>query len=252
MGVSFLDSGQGQPDKSKLDKFIAQLYEHSDQAFYRLALSTNFARSGVAPGTLGQTRGSADQTNTPLQGSIGGQSSSPSLNSPAADVYTAFVRGQNKRLSEEEARLIATTTLTESAKKNLDPRFVFAVMRIESSFNPRDHSGAGAQGLLQLMPVNVQELGLHDGYDIKQNIYGGVTLLAGHLRKYGAKYGITTKQTMIIALAGYNAGDGNVRKYGGVPPFKETQNYVVKVPNMYEKFFRELPSAGSQISHWTP
>lgn len=96
-----------------------------------------------------------------------------------------------------------------------------AVAKTESDFDPNCVSHAGAMGVMQLMPCNVEEYGVTDPFDPEQNIMAGAQQLADLSRRYDGD--------LTLTLAAYNAGSGNVAKYGGVPPFKETQNYIRKV-----------------------
>jgi hypothetical protein len=111
-----------------------------------------------------------------------------------------------------------------SAQNGLDPKLVRAVITAESDGNPRAVSRKGAMGLMQLMPAELKGYGVTDPFDPEQNIAGGTRQLAEKLKMFNGD--------LSLALAAYNAGAGNVRKYGGIPPFTETQNYVKKIKGM--------------------
>ncbi len=116
-------------------------------------------------------------------------------------------------------------------RHSVDVALVKAVIHTESYFNHKAKSHAGAQGLMQLMPKTARKYGVYDSYDPNANVEAGVK----HLRYLLKKYPRNIKH----ALAAYNAGEGAVYYYNGIPPYKETRNYVRKVLN-YRDFYRQI------------
>ncbi len=144
--------------------------------------------------------------------------------------YAQAARYFNKRLSDAEALLIADTLLRACAREGLAPQLAVALIACESSFNPRCVSRTGAKGLGQLMPSTAAGMGVTNPFDIRQNLDASIKLIAGHLRKFSDR---PPWEQLALGLACYNAGSGAVAKYGGVPPYTETRNYIRKVTRLY-------------------
>ncbi|MGC9944983.1 MAG: lytic transglycosylase domain-containing protein [Bryobacteraceae bacterium] len=130
------------------------------------------------------------------------------------------IRTQPAAAIAPSARL--TETVDRIARQNdLSPRLVHSVIQVESNYDPNAVSPKGAQGLMQLIPSTARRFGVSDIFDPADNIQGGARYLKYLLELY--------KGDEALALAAYNAGEGAVSRYGGVPPFPETQDYVAKV-----------------------
>jgi soluble lytic murein transglycosylase-like protein len=112
----------------------------------------------------------------------------------------------------------------------IDPALIKAVIMAESRYNPKAVSKRGARGLMQLMPATAKSLGVADSFDPEDNIYGGSLYLKTLIDRFDGD--------ITLALAAYNAGSRQVKKYGGVPPFKQTRNYIHKV-FAYHQLYKE-------------
>lgn len=134
-----------------------------------------------------------------------------------------------KPIKSQYDALIVNTAL----KYNLEPAFIKAVIHVESAFDHLAVSKAGAMGLMQLMPATAADYELTTNtFAPSRNVEAGVR----HMRDLMDRY----DSNMRLSLAAYNAGSGAVSKYNGIPPFKETQNYVVKVMKLYRLYQREI------------
>ena len=135
-----------------------------------------------------------------------------------------FYRGEGEKYRLE-------SLITHFAQKfQLDRSLIKAVIKVESNFNPQVVSSKGAQGLMQLMPETAREIGVKNPFDPSDSIYGGSLYLRKMLDSFD--------RNLDYALAAYNAGPGAVRKYGGIPPYEETQNYVRRVKHYFDFYSR--------------
>nr|WP_310232419.1 lytic transglycosylase domain-containing protein [Luteimonas terrae] len=137
----------------------------------------------------------------------------------------------NVRLNENAYR---DEVARASREFGVDEAIVRAIMHAESAFNPNALSRAGAQGLMQLMPATAARFGVVNAFDPEQNIRGGVEYLAWLLKRFNGD--------LTLAAAGYNAGEGAVQRHGGVPPYAETQRYVVRVGTLADRYRGQLAS----------
>lgn len=163
----------------------------------------------------------------------------PMFSSSAAETSSSSASAATASHSPVSSSASSSTSAVNGCPEELDPYFreaaetyqvdinlLKAVAKAESGFSPSATSSAGAMGVMQLMPSTAKSLGITDAYNAHDNILGGAKLLSQNLARYNGD--------VSLALAGYNAGCGNVDKYGGIPPFKETQNYVRKVLGYYD------------------
>ena len=140
-------------------------------------------------------------------------------------IATAEVRVSMDSFAAVPPYLAYDDIIDEAAEKfDLDADLIHAVIQTESAYNPVAESPVGAQGLMQLMPALQADMGVTDPFDPRENIMAGSEYLKRLLTRHDGN--------VALALASYNAGPGNVTRYKGVPPFKETRNYVKKIKGL--------------------
>ena len=151
---------------------------------------------------------------------------------PIFEMETCYACALAPQVNFSSIRLNTDAYRTEIAAASKDygveEAVVRAIIHAESAFNPMAMSRVGAQGLMQLMPATARRFGVADPFDAVQNIRGGVQYLAWLLKRFNGN--------VALAAAGYNAGEGAVDKYGGVPPYSETQRYVQRVGILADRY----------------
>ncbi len=219
--------------------------EHDVAAYEEKVAKADAARTEAERVRLAKKTSSSRHGGRPqmMQGDIPGATTNPIGQTPPGMTeqmvrvlpsYVSFIKSRNKKLSDRDATRIAESILAYSGHFGVDPRLIVALVIAESDFDPTETSSKGAKGLGQLMPGTLQGLGLTDAYSIEQNLWGTVRLVRGHIDKYMGQTN-DSFEALVLALAGYNAGSGAVKKWNGVPPYKETQNYVRKVISIYSQ-----------------
>ena len=155
----------------------------------------------------------------------------PDLEEPAVTLVLAPAVLQSARAAHTplDARPFADLIETVSLRHGVDPELVHAVVQAESHYQPYARSNVGARGLMQVMPETARDFGIGNLYDPQNNLEAGVQYLKFLLARFDVKG----------AIAAYNAGPATVRKYNGIPPFQETQDYVKKVYAEYLTSFRD-------------
>ena len=190
--------------------------------FLRMATATTYSyidANGVRNFSNRRPRGVANVTVSPIS-------------YPVFQMETCYACGVQPGVNFGTTRLNTTAYKDEIAQAALtygvDEAVIRAIIHAESAFRPTALSRVGAQGLMQLMPATARRFGVADAYDAAQNIRGGVQYLAWLLKRYGGD--------LKLAAAGYNAGEGAVDKYKGVPPYGETRRYVERVATLAERY----------------
>lgn len=207
------------PKKGSKPRITVQI---EPQAAKPKTKATDVAASGVVSATPSATY---DWFWTSVPSEIG-VNSTERLTKALAGVRNGNVPGPRLQDLQGIASAQGGTILRETIGTNVSPALVLAVISVESGGRDTATSGKGAQGLMQLMPDTATRFGVTDSLDTKQNIKGGVAYLGWLLREF--------EGDAILALAGYNAGEGAVKKHQGVPPYAETRDYIPKVLAAFE------------------
>ena len=150
-------------------------------------------------------------------------------NVPTSSSYKIYIREKPDRSLNSDVTRRYDQIITDAAERHgVSFSLLKAMIKIESDFNPRAISKAGAMGLMQIMPENIKELNIKDPFDPRENIMGGTRYLKQMIDRFNGK--------LSLALAAYNAGPNTVERYQRIPPFTETEDYVEAVMKYYSIF----------------
>jgi soluble lytic murein transglycosylase-like protein len=157
-----------------------------------------------------------------------------------AQNYATILRTINPHLQQHQSLAYARSLLADSQRSNLDPNLIMALVTVESSWKPSAISHSGARGLGQLMPTTAARLGVNPR-DPSQNLRGAATYLRSLINRFAGR----GADTMRYAIGAYNAGPHAVERFGGIPPYHETQRYVVKVLTQWHRLSVRVAKAFS-------
>jgi soluble lytic murein transglycosylase len=149
-------------------------------------------------------------------------------NAPTSPKFKLFMRERKIFISKLDSNQFDPIINEASKKYDLEASLIKAVIKAESDFDPNAISHKGARGLMQIMPMNYRLLNVENPFDPYQNIDGGARYLREMMDRYNGK--------LNLSLAAYNAGPGAVDRYGGVPPYPETTEYIERVMKYYQRF----------------
>jgi soluble lytic murein transglycosylase-like protein len=212
----------GSPASETLSASLPSPPSPTRAKFVRMATSTTYSyvdANGIRNFSNVRPRGVANVKTTRIE-------------YPIFQMETCYACGLRPGVNFSTTRLNTSAYKDEIAQASrsygVDEAIIRAIIHAESAFRPTALSRVGARGLMQLMPATARRFGVADSYDAAQNIQGGVQYLAWLLKRYGGD--------IKLAAAGYNAGEGAVDKYRGVPPYSETRRYVERVSTLAERY----------------
>lgn len=201
----------------------------NEQAAKRAEAAKQTTSDDFAATLADSTKALENSQNTTVSSTTGSDTADVSTTQTSASSAGSYTSSELDSFFEEAANTYGVSSI-----------ILKSIAKAESGFNPSAVSSAGAVGIMQLMPSTAAALGVSNSYDARENIMGGAKYISQLLSNY--------QGNISLALAAYNAGSANVDKYGGIPPFTETQNYVKKVLSNMEEFGSAVSNTVSSVS----